>query len=333
MIEFGVRVHHLIATAAAAVFVAGSAGCSTDSGESPQPPSTAAPETTHAPTAAPPVPQGSDGIDIERIEYLDPADADPAENWANLYLPTGDHEDGTVPLVTIIHGGGWESRAGAEQFDDMARDLAARGLAVYNVEYRRVGTGGGWPTTFHDVARALDHVPAIAEAHPQLSIDDELVIGHSAGAQLAVWAGTRHRLDDDEVGSRPAFGPSRVVSISGPLDMRYAVNHGNGRVIKQILGGTPEQVPDRYASVDPIQNLDPAMPVILFHGLADDDVDPDNSRHYTAAVRAAGGSAELHLVAGETHTSLVHRRSPAYEQILDRLSVVATTDLDRLRSE
>lgn len=332
MVQFVVRASHLLATAAAVALAIGSAGCSTGSG-SPSPQSTTTITTTQAPTAAPPVPEPSDGIHVERIEYLDPADADAAENWANLYLPTGDHEDGSVPLVTIIHGGGWESRAGAEQFDEMARDLAARGLAVYNVEYRRVGTGGGWPTTFHDVARALDYVPTMAETHPQLSIDDELVIGHSAGAQLAVWGGTRHRLEDDEVGSRPAFIPSRVVSISGPLDMRYAVNHGNGRVIKQILGGTPEQVPDRYESVDPIQNLDPDLPVILFHGLADDDVNPNNSRRYTAAVHAAGGTADLHLFDGETHTSLVHRQSPAYQQIIDRLTTVATAELTKLRSE
>ncbi|TSD93299.1 prolyl oligopeptidase family serine peptidase [Gordonia rubripertincta] len=332
MVQFVVRVSHLIATAAAVALAIGAAGCSAGS-EGPSPQSSTATTTTQAPTAAPPVPEPSDGIHVERIDYLDPADADAAENWANLYLPTGDHDDGSVPLVTIIHGGGWESRAGAEQFDEMARDLAARGLAVYNVEYRRVGTGGGWPTTFHDVARALDYVPTMAETHPQLSIDDELVIGHSAGAQLAVWGGTRHRLEDDEVGSRPAFVPSRVVSISGPLDMRYAVNHGNGRVIKQILGGTPEQVPDRYESVDPIQNLDPRLPVILFHGLADDDVNPNNSRRYTAAVHAAGGTADLHLFDGETHTSLVHRQSPAYQQIIDRLTDVATTELDKLRSE
>ncbi|MBM7279111.1 prolyl oligopeptidase family serine peptidase [Gordonia rubripertincta] len=332
MVQFVVRVSHLIATAAAVALAIGAVGCSAGS-EGPSPQSSTATTTTQAPTAAPPVPEPSDGIHVERIDYLDPADADAAENWANLYLPTGDHDDGAVPLVTIIHGGGWESRAGAEQFDEMARDLAARGLAVYNVEYRRVGTGGGWPTTFHDVARALDYVPTMAETHPQLSIDDELVIGHSAGAQLAVWGGTRHRLEDDEVGSRPAFVPSRVVSISGPLDMRYAVNHGNGRVIKQILGGTPEQVPDRYESVDPIQNLDPRLPVILFHGLADDDVNPNNSRRYTAAVHAAGGTADLHLFDGETHTSLVHRQSPAYQRIIDRLTDVATTELDKLRSE
>ncbi|MDV7099838.1 alpha/beta hydrolase family protein [Gordonia amicalis] len=85
--------------------------------------------------------------------------------------------------------------------------------------------------------------------------------------------------------------------------------------------------------MDPIQNLDPQLPVILFHGLADDDVNPDNSRHYTAAVRAAGGTAELHLVDGETHTSLVNRQSPAYQQIIERLTAVARAELDKLRNE
>jgi len=310
-------------------------GCSTqpDQQSSTPSPSVGTPRAASGPATAPPVPAGTESIDVVRVEYLDSDDADPAENWANLYLPTGARGDDSLPLVTIIHGGGWESRAGAEQFDAMARDLADRGLAVYNVEYRRLGTGGGWPTTFHDVARALDHVPTMADTYPQLRIDDELVVGHSAGAQLAVWGGTRHRLTDDEVGSRPAFVPSRVVSISGPVDMRYAVEHGNNRVITRILGGTPRQVPERYDSVDPIRNLDPALPVILFHGLADTVVDPNNSRRYARTLDAAGGSAELHMLDGETHTSLVHRQSPAYTRILDRLTEIARTDIDELRDE
>ncbi|UPW10450.1 alpha/beta hydrolase [Gordonia terrae] len=319
----------MVTIAVSMVVAVAGGGCSTQ----PEPSSSPTSSSTPSAATAPPVPAGTESVDVVRVEYLDDADADPAENWANLYLPTGEQADDSLPLVTIIHGGGWESRAGAEQFDEMARDLADRGLAVYNVEYRRLGTGGGWPTTFHDVARALDHVPALAESYPQLRIDDELVIGHSAGAQLAVWGGTRHRLTDDEVGSRPAFVPSRVVSISGPLDMRYAVGHGNNRVITHILGGTPQQVPDRYDSVDPIRNLDPALPVTMFHGLADTDVDPNNSRRYTRALDAAGGSTELQLFDGETHTSLVHHQSPAYNRILDRLDEIARADIDELRDE
>ncbi|WP_457590156.1 alpha/beta hydrolase [Gordonia aurantiaca] len=322
----------MIATVASFFVLVGFAGCSADTDDSASSPSPTQ-QTTQSPTAAPPVPPSNERVIVERINYLDPDESNPAENWANLYLPVGEHADGSVPLVTIIHGGGWESRFGAEQFDEMARDLADRGLAVYNVEYRRYGTGGGWPTTFHDVARALDHVPALADDHPELSIDDELVVGHSAGAQLAVWGGTRHKLEDDEVGSRPAFVPSRVVSISGPLDMKYAVDHGNGRVIKQILGGTPEQVPEHYESVDPIENLDPELPVILFHGLADDDVDPENSRRYAAALRTAGGDPDLVLFEGETHTSLVHRQSPAYQKIVDRIEDVARARLELLREQ
>ncbi|ANY22523.1 alpha/beta hydrolase [Gordonia terrae] len=319
----------MVTIAVSMVVAVAGGGCSTQ----PEPSSSPTSSSTPSAATAPPVPAGTESVDVVRVEYLDDADADPAENWANLYLPTGEQADDSLPLVTIIHGGGWESRAGAEQFDEMARDLADRGLAVYNVEYRRLGTGGGWPTTFHDVARALDHVPALAESYPQLRIDDELVIGHSAGAQLAVWGGTRHRLTDDEVGSRPAFVPSRAVSISGPLDMRYAVGHGNNRVITHILGGTPQQVPDRYDSVDPIRNLDPALPVTMFHGLADTDVDPNNSRRYTRALDAAGGSTELQLFDGETHTSLVHHQSPAYNRILDRLDEIARADIDELRDE
>ncbi len=155
-----------------------------------------------------------DEVTVQRIQYPT-EDADPEQNWADLYLPAGEQRVDSIPLVVLIHGGAWQSQLGAQIFEPLARDLAGRGMAVYNVEYRRVGSGGGWPTTFRDVANALDHVTVVDRRFPQLTTDDELVVGHSAGAQLAVWGGTRHKLEDDEVGSRPAFRPTRVVSSPG----------------------------------------------------------------------------------------------------------------------
>src|SRR5699024_1250222 len=186
---------------------------------------------------------------VERITYPTPGPADSDQNWGDLYLPAGEHTEDSVPLVVLIHGGSWASQLGAESMDPYARDLVDRGMAVYNIEYRRVGSGGGWPTTFRDVASALEHVvelsgqhpeftPPCARArgdrglalynaesrrvgsgggwpttfrdvasaldhvvelsgqHPEFTIDDEPVVGHSAGAQLAMWAGNRHALDE-----------------------------------------------------------------------------------------------------------------------------------------
>ena len=271
-----------------------------------------------------------DEVTVQRFEYLTrEGTPDPEQNWADLYLPSGAQAEDSVPLAVLIHGGSWQSELGADIFDPLARELASRGMAVYNIEYRRVGSGGGWPTTFSDVADALDHVIEGDRQFPQITTDDEVVVGHSAGAQLAVWGGTRHRLDDDEVGSRPAFRPTRVVSIAGPLDMVYAATHGDDRIVTAV-GGTPREVPDRYALVDPIQNIDPGTPVIALHGTDDTTVSPENSSRYVHAVEQQAGSARLVLLEGENHVSVVSDDSPAYPTVLDTIVRAADADLSRV---
>ncbi|CDP89791.1 MULTISPECIES: alpha/beta hydrolase family protein [Mycolicibacterium] len=269
---------------------------------------------------------------VTRFHYLPEVRAGgryPDQNWVDLYLPGGTHAFNSIPLVVLIHGGGWKSTMGAGVFDGLARELTSRGMAVYNIEYRRVGSGGGWPTTFTDVARAMDYVAQVNLRYPQLAIDDALVVGHSAGAQLAVWASTRHDLHGDEVGSRPVFRPTRVISLAGPLDMVYAATHGD-KHIAAVLGGRPSEVPKRYASVDPIQNLDPRVPVIAVHGTLDTVVAPANSRRYVAALDKLGGRAGLVLLPGENHTSIMSSRSPGFREVLRLITTTSKAQPDQL---
>ncbi|MBD0862907.1 prolyl oligopeptidase family serine peptidase [Gordonia sp. zg691] len=268
-----------------------------------------------------------DEVTVHRFEYPTPDTADTEQNWAELYLPAGEQRVDSIPLVVLIHGGAWQSALGADIFEPLARDLADRGMAVYNVEYRRVGSGGGWPATFRDVASALDHVAVVDKQFPQITTDDELVVGHSAGAQLAVWGGTRHKLKDDEVGSRPVFRPTRVVSLAGPLDMVYAATHGDDRIVT-ALGGTPRQVPQRYAMVDPIQNIDPDTPVVAIHGTADRVVSPVNSQRYVDAVVRQGGDAEAVLIDGGNHGSVVTSDAAEYPRVLDIITGASQADVE-----
>lgn len=314
------RGYSIIGLVGGLVFAA--AGCTSDVSEQ----RVSEPDRTSTSTAH------ADQVTVTRIEYPTVDDADTEQNWADLYLPTGSEETDTVPLVVLIHGGSWQSHLGADVFDPLARDLAARGMAVYNVEYRRVGSGGGWPTTFRDIASALDHVVDVDKQYPQLTTDDELVVGHSAGAQLAVWGGTRHKLENDEVGSKPEFRPTRVVSLAGPLDMRYAATHGDDRIVT-VLGGTPDEVPDRYTSVDPIQNIDPDTPVIAMHGSADTVVTPTNSRRYVQAVEREDGNASLVLLPDIDHAAIVSSDAPSYEHVLDVITETSDASLDELDEE
>ena len=265
----------------------------------------------------------------KRVQYYTGPDADPDQHWADFTLPAGPQKLDSIPLVVLVHGGAWRMPLGAEIFNDLARDLAARGVAVYNIEYRRVGADGGWPNTFLDVARALDYVVELDAQHPQITTDDELVVGHSAGAQLAVWGGTRNKLDPGEVGAKPLFRPKRVVSLAGPLDMIQAVKDGDDRIVA-ALGGAPSRFPDRYRAVDPIQNLEPSIPVAALHGKNDRVVFPHNSIRYVDALKKAGGRGYLMLFDGHDHVSIVKPGTTAYATALDLVTDYSDKPIDEL---
>lgn len=260
---------------------------------------------------------------VQRVSYPVQGTGDPWQNWGDLYLPSGIHKAKSVPMVVLIHGGGWRSTSGAGDFSYYASALADRGLAVYNIEYRRVGSGGGWPTTFTDVASALDHVPDLVKEHPELKPDAQ-VVGHSAGAQLALWAGTRADRPSDAIAPNPRFKPSRIVALAGPLDMSFASKTGDQGMVDAI-GGSPSSLARRYAAVDPIQNIDPNIPVVAVHGTADQTVSYLNSQLYIDAVHRAGGSGTLRLLDGDNHGTLICPGTPNYQGVLDLISSGSAT--------
>ena len=110
--------------------------------------------------------------------------------FGELYLPERPRPQAVIPL---IHGGYWRARYDLTLMHGLAEDLARRGYAAWNIEYRRVGDkGGAWPGTFLDVARAVDYLRVLA---PRFQIDLQRVVpvGHSAGGHLAFWLAARPR--------------------------------------------------------------------------------------------------------------------------------------------
>ena len=100
----------------------------------------------------------------------------------------GDVRRGGSGLIVLVHGGFWRSEWTLDTMESLAVDLAQRGFNTWNIEYRRLGAGGGWPASAHDVLSALEFVPRLS--HGKVT---PTVIGHSAGGHLAIWAGPRAR--------------------------------------------------------------------------------------------------------------------------------------------
>ena len=251
-----------------------------------------------------------------RVPYATSTIGDPSQNYGDLYLPAGAQRTDSIPLVVLIHGGGWRAKYHASSFDGLSRTLAERGVAVYNIEYRRVGSGGGWTHTFSDVVDAYNSIPDLIAAYPQLSSQNVIAVGHSAGAQLAVWAATDRR-DNVALGiPETTFRPEAVISLAGPLDLVHAFK-ADHNAAEQVLGGTPEQQAERYTAVDPIQNIDPTVPVLAVAGTADATVSPTQSTAYVAAVDRDHGVATLELIPGATHQSLVTPGRIGATRVLD----------------
>jgi acetyl esterase/lipase len=208
--------------------------------------------------------------------------------------------------MVLIHGGSWRARYGRFVMRALARDLRRRGWAVWNIEYRRLGAGGGWPQTFADVAAAIDW---LIELDAPLDLDRVSVLGHSAGGQLALWAAGREKLPPGAPGAvddGPPVRLQRAISLAGVCDLAGGYRDWHGGAVKALMGGSPEELPARYAVADPLAQAPLAMPVLLVHGVLDATVSVELSRRYARATLAAGGELELVEIAGEAGLHRAH---------------------------
>jgi acetyl esterase/lipase len=176
---------------------------------------------------------------------------------------------GSGPVAVLIHGGFWRDRYDRTLMQPLVDDLVGRGWATWNIEYRRLGSGGGVPETLDDVSAAID---LLAE----LDVDRSRVvtIGHSAGGHLAAWAATR---------TDPRVAVTAVVSQAGVLDVRRAWELGlSDGVAREFLRGDIENA--KLAS--PIERLPLGVPALLTHGGRDENVPLEISQRFAEAAGA-----------------------------------------------
>lgn len=202
-----------------------------------------------------------------------------SHRWAraDLYVPDG---AGPFPVAVTIHGGYWRARYSKRLMKSVCADLTRRGVAAWNVEYRRLGRGqgGGWPATFDDVGAAIDHLATLDDA--RLDLGSVTAVGHSAGGQLALWSASRG--EDARVPVR------RVVAQAAVCNLTVA-----GEPAWKFIGGSPEEVPDRYDFADPMRLVPLGVPTLLVHGADDETVPVARSREYAEAALAAGDPVTL----------------------------------------
>jgi acetyl esterase/lipase len=200
----------------------------------------------------------------------------------------------------VLHGGFWRARYGKWIMSALCDDLARRGYAAWNVEYRRVGplAHGGVPNTLDDVLAAVEF---LSDVDAPLDLSRVSVVGHSAGGHLALWLAGATTV------------PKVFVALAGVADLRLAADLGLGD------GIVPRFTAGNYALASPIERLPTGARTVLIHGRADVNVPIEVARSYHEAAVAAGEDVEF--VERECdHMTLMDPRSEEWQLVLERLA-------------
>jgi acetyl esterase/lipase len=244
--------------------------------------------------------------------------------FADLRIP---QSKGPHPIAVLIHGGCWTAEiADNRYFNAMADALTKKGIATYNIEYRRIGDkGGGWPGTFLDVAHATDHLRDIASEY-NLDLSRVIVVGHSAGGHLALWTAARHKLPKtSELYTPDPLKILAAVNLAGPGDLSTFTptdKHACGDAVEKLLGGKPGEVPQRYLEASPTKQLPLGVRQLCIAGADDNLVPPVHIRTHADAAKKAGDVVEFIEVKDAGHFDLISPRSAAWADVEQAVLIV-----------
>jgi acetyl esterase/lipase len=249
-----------------------------------------------------------------------------AYQFGDLWIP---QTRTPVPLVVFFHGGWWKSEYDLGYAGYLCSALKKDGIAIWSVEYRRVGdTGGGWPGTFQDVAAGFDFVATLAKTYP-LNLSRVITMGHSAGGHLAFWAAGRHHIDrsSEIYQPQPQVPLHGAISLAGAVDLRLTIDlsgyftfaHDKQEVFA-LMGGRPLDLPDRYKAANPGDLLPFHVPQLLIQGSEDDQIPPDLPPRWAEMARRLGDTATVNMIPSADHLDVVDPESRAWVTVRDGIS-------------
>ena len=244
--------------------------------------------------------------------------SDPSQ-FGDLRLPQG---NGPYPVVVVIHGGCWYSEYDLNHLASFCDSLTRLGVATWNLEYRRIGkTGGGWPSTFEDVARGTDYLRVLAQTY-SLNLKRVIVMGHSSGGQLALWLGARAHISKDGLLYSPNPLPVQgIVSLAGITDLRK-YSSSCGGAVRKLLGGSPDELPFRYQQTSPIELLPIGVIQILIHGSRDQIVPVGLSKDYEITARTKRDDVRVTIIEEADHFELISPHSSAWPAVAESVSTL-----------
>lgn len=237
-----------------------------------------------------------------------------AQQYADLRLP---NTKGPHPILVIIHGGCWLSKfANLDIMSAFAERFTDKGFSTWNIEYRCMDQGGGWPGTFLDVGQAVDYLDKIA-AQYDLDLSNVTVIGHSSGGHLALWVSSRHQLPlDSPLISHNMIRIKAAVNLAGEGDLRaflpiQRIACGES-VIEPLLGNSSTTFDERILHSSPIELLPTGVKQLVISGSEDRAVPVSLSEAYLQAAKKAGDNVEFICIPNAGHFEVISPKSNAW---------------------
>ncbi len=226
-----------------------------------------------------------DGYSVKRNLVYTP------EKWpekipGDLYLPK---KAGPLPAVLLIHGGGWSGGDGRWQMEPIARRLVKRGYVVMNVTYR-MAPEFHYPAPVEDMRQALDWMLSHAAEE---GIDPKRIatFGYSAGGYLAAMVGY-----DQKAGESPV---QAVIAGGTPSDLTF---YPGGDLVPQFLGGTQQEIPERFREASPVHHLSShSPPTFIYHATEDTLVPREHAWAMITGLEKYKVPHEVYWINGRDH--------------------------------
>jgi acetyl esterase/lipase len=242
-------------------------------------------------------------------DYVIPYGDDPLQ-FGELRLPEG---EGPFPVIVLIHGGCWMSEYDIAHSRKMAAAFPRAGIASWSLEYRRIGDpGGAWPGTFDDIEAGYAFLTGLVSQH-DLDPARVMLAGHSAGGHLALWMAQRV----EEQRPSGVIPPLGVLALAPAADLEYLHENGTcGGAATKLMGGSPEEVPERYAYGSVTNRIPRSTPQIAVVGKYDETWRPVGVR-YAKAAAAQGAPIEVIDAPESGHFEMIDPDSTTWPLVLN----------------
>lgn len=223
----------------------------------------------------------------------------------DIYLPA--NTKGKLPLVIVVHGGGWlvnDKYADLGYMKKTTADLLNSGFALASIDYRWASQAI-FPAMIQDCNQAASFLYDNAEKFG-LDKNKFAVIGWSAGGHLASLMGLAKNNEVEEFfmpNSTKKFTFKGVVDFYGPSSLISLKNTDDPKAPESILlGDSPIKRPDLADFASPVTYVDKNdPPFLIIHGEKDESVPSKQSVLLHSWLNVKGVKNELIIVKDAPH--------------------------------